>query len=70
MNAMDNREHVRALMSLYVTGLQLTHIASCGPHQLRAVLLPHVGEIERVMEDIRALMQPAGVAEPASPRTI
>ena len=70
MDAMDPREYTRALMSLYTTGLELMNIASCGPHELRAVLMPHVEEIERVMEHIRALMQPASVAEPASPQTV
>ena len=70
MDAMNDREHVRALMSLYATGLELMDIGSCGPHELRAVLLPHVEEIERLMENIRALLQPVDVAEPITPRGV
>lgn len=64
MNARDFRDHARALMSLYVTGLELTNIASCGPLELQALLMPHVEEIERVMEKIRVSMQSADVALP------
>lgn len=64
MDAIDDREHARALMSLYATGLELMNIASCGPQELRALLMPHVEEIECVMEKIRASMQSVDVVLP------
>lgn len=71
MNTADDEGHVRALMSLYTTGLELTNIASCGPHELQVLLMPHVEAIERVMEDIRALMQqPPGITRSITPTPV
>lgn len=70
MDTMDEREHVRALISLYATGLEFTNIASCRSHELRALLTSHVEEIERVMENIRTLMQPVEMAMPMTPTTV
>jgi hypothetical protein len=70
LDPVDRHQYEQALTSLYATGLELKTIASCGPRELRAVLMPHVAEIERVMENIRASMQPEDVAEPIRPTAV